>query len=110
MTVCTCRQWRQFSCVADTQCREWNTGDRCCQGGRCCYQGEGEVTAELTEEGVEEATEHVSEGDNEEGTELATEEVFEGITEDSTAEVEEDLPVNSNNATNIYLISLLFQL
>merc|ERR1719318_1944395 len=22
------RQWRHFSCVADTQCREWNTGDR----------------------------------------------------------------------------------
>ena len=54
MTVCTCRQWRQFSCVTDTQCREWNTGDRCCQMGRCCYQVEEEVTGELAEEVIEE--------------------------------------------------------
>ena len=54
MTVCTCRQWRQFSCVTDTQCRQWNTGDRCCQGGRCCYQEEEEVTNEVTEEVAEE--------------------------------------------------------
>ena len=34
---CACRQWRQFSCVTHLQCRAWNTGDRCCKGGKCCY-------------------------------------------------------------------------
>ena len=89
MTVCTCRQWRQFSCVTDTQCREWNTGDRCCQGGRCCYQEEEEVTGELAEVVIEEVTEEVSA------------EVFEEVTEDSTAEVKEDLSVNTNNTNNV---------
>ena len=92
MTVCTCRQWRQFSCVTDTQCREWNNGERCCQGGQCCYQEEDEVTGELAEEVIEEVTEEVSEE--------VSEEVFEEVTEDSTAEVKEDLSVNTNN-TNV---------
>ena len=81
MTVCTCRQWRQFSCVTDTQCREWNTGDRCCQGGRCCYQEEEEVTNEVTEE--------------------VTEKVIEDVTEGSAAKVKEDLSVKTNNANNV---------
>ena len=97
MTVCTCRQWRQFSCVTDTQCRQWNTGDRCCQGGRCCYQEEEEVTGELTEEVIEGVTEEVTE----EGTEEVTEEVFEEVTEDNAKEVKEDLSVNTNNANNV---------
>jgi len=29
-------QWKSFSCVIDEQCVEWNTGQRCCSGGKCC--------------------------------------------------------------------------
>ena len=84
MTVCTCRQSRQFSCVTDTQCREWNTGDRCCQGGRCCYQEE-EEEAEVTKEVTEEVTE----------------EVIKEVTKGSAAKVKEDLSVKTNNANNV---------
>jgi len=37
------RQWQNFSCISDSQCRDWLTGDYCCSNNRCCYGIEEEV-------------------------------------------------------------------
>ena len=29
-----CRQWQDFPCVTDQQCRTWNTGNSCCSDSR----------------------------------------------------------------------------
>ena len=26
-----CRQWQNFTCLSDLQCRSWQTGSYCCQ-------------------------------------------------------------------------------
>ena len=32
-----CRQWRDFSCSTNLQCRVWMTGQFCCPDSRCCH-------------------------------------------------------------------------
>merc|ERR1712013_526776 len=34
------RQWRNISCISHTQCRQWMTGEYCCQDNKCCHTEE----------------------------------------------------------------------
>merc|ERR1711915_643755 len=30
------RQWQNFTCFSDIQCRHWQTGKYCCSNKKCC--------------------------------------------------------------------------
>jgi len=39
------RQWKDFSCFSDIQCRSWKTGNYCCNNNLCCDDRKVEIQA-----------------------------------------------------------------